>query len=250
MPCEYAPPYWGASPGEINLTHSKQQARRLLKGIPGIPQGSRLFFETVASHLIALGFRSFSADKCLFGLPSSKEKIAIVLWVDEFVLMYEKDETYVWIMAHLRLKFIIPHVGTITSFLGMEIKYDPSEGTMAISQASTTGVLLDRAKLPACNPSSIPCQPGAIFSTADCPKEANTNTTTSEYRSLIAMANFISCWTRPDVTFVVNKLCKFMANPGDVHWKYLKALLRYLNGTRTRGLFYSAKKSDVPGIYG
>ena len=64
------------------------------------------------------------------------------------------------------------------------------------------------------------------------------------------MANFISCWTRPDVTFVVNKLCKFMAHPGDVHWKYLKALLRYLNGTRTRGLFYSAKKSDVPGIYG
>ena len=65
------------------------------------------------------------------------------------------------------------------------------------------------------------------------------------------MANFISCWSRPDITFTVNKLCKYMANPGEVHWKLLKHLLRYLSGTRDLGLYYAFENPALcAGLHG
>jgi hypothetical protein len=54
----------------------------------------------------------------------------------------------------------------------------------------------------------------------------------------VALANFISCWSRPDITYTVNKLCKYMANPGDAHWRVLKHLIRYLAATRHDGICY------------
>ena len=60
-----------------------------------------------------------------------------------------------------------------------------------------------------------------------------------EFRGLIALANYFSVWTRPDITFVVNKLCKYMANPADSHVDVFERLLRYLIGTRDLGLVYS-----------
>ena len=38
-------------------------------------------------------------------------------------------------------------------------------------------------------------------------------------------------WTRPDLTFTVNKLAQFSSNPGVAHYEALKQVLRYLNGT-------------------
>ncbi len=93
-----------------------------------------------------------------------------------------------------------------------------------------------------CNPASTPCVTGAVFTKKDCPEAAAPNDFLSDYRSLIAMANFISCWSRPDITFTVNKLCKYMSNPGETHWRQLKHLIRYLAGTIDWGIHYDFGK--------
>jgi hypothetical protein len=67
--------------------------RLLLKGVPGIPQGSRLFFETF-SGLLTLGYKPTNADKCLFVNPDLNEKNAVLLWVDDFIHMHENEKTF------------------------------------------------------------------------------------------------------------------------------------------------------------
>jgi hypothetical protein len=42
--------------------------------------------------------------------------------------------------------------------------------------------------------------------------------------------------TRPDITFSVNKVSQFLANPTDDHWQAVKRILRYLKGTSDHGL--------------
>ena len=66
----------------------------------------------------------------------------------------------------------------------------------------------------------------------------------------MALANFLACWTRPDIAFIVNKLCKFMSNPGEVHWQMLKFLLRYLQGSKHKGLLYKFDQTSVLGLHG
>jgi histone deacetylase 1/2 len=89
-----------------------------------------------------------------------------------------------------------------------------------------------------------------VFTKKDCPEPPETAENCTLYRSLVALANFIACWTRPDITFTVNKLCKYMSNPGVVHWQALKHLLRYLKGTVRVGLSYNFSEPNQLGLHG
>ena len=244
------PPYWGKDADPITDKVSDRPPRRLLKGVPGIPQGSRLFYTTMAQELKLMGYSPSTADICLF-IPSSAsaEHVAVLLWVDDFVLMYEQEQTAEVFLARLRRRFNIPTVGALSHFLGMDIQYKPESRQMYLSQEHTTDVLLERARMQDCNPAQTPCPPGTVFTKQDCPTTVSLRTT--EYASLIALANYLACWTRPDIAFIVNKLCKFMSNPGDAHWQLLKHLLRYLNGTKRKGLLFDfAQPASVAGLHG
>ena len=69
MDCEVwvkMPTFWGRGDNAITGERQDLPPRRLLKGVPGIPQGSRLFYDTFAEHLASMGWKPATADKCLF----------------------------------------------------------------------------------------------------------------------------------------------------------------------------------------
>ena len=157
-----------------------------------------------------MGFVPSQADCCLFLKFGSTERVAVLLWVDDFIFMYEKEDTWSDFIQRLRQRFTIPSVGPLTSFLGMEISYQPEAKSMLISQANTIDILLNRARMADCHPVPFPCQSGAVFSKKDCPEFATPQAT--EFSSLVP-GELLGL---PDIAYVVNKLCKFMANSGEV----------------------------------
>jgi histone deacetylase 1/2 len=240
MDCEVwvkMPSFWGPDDKQITGQRYECKPRRLLKGVPGIPQGSRLYYETFAAQLKSMGWLPSAADKCLFLNPTLAERTAALIWVDDFIFMHEQESTWERFLKDLRKRFTIPTVGTLTTFLGMNIQYDAEAKTMTISQPNCIQALLERAGMLDCNPALTPCPTGILWTKQDCPDTPDAQNCTN-YRKLIALANFVSCWTRPDITFTVNKLCKYMSNPGEAHWKVLKHLLRYLKGTQRKGLCF------------
>jgi hypothetical protein len=44
---------------------------------------------------------------------------------------------------------------------------------------------------------------------------------------------------RPDISFAVSKLSRFVLNPGDTHWHALERVLRYLKGTMSYSIHYT-----------
>ena len=59
--------------------------------------------------------------------------------------------------------------------------------------------------------------------------------------SLMYLANSI----QPDIAFVVNLLERYSVAPTKRHWVGVKTVLRYLNGTRDLGLFYSRNQDPI-----
>ena len=59
------------------------------------------------------------------------------------------------------------------------------------------------------------------------------------YRSIIGILMYLTT-TRIDIMFVVSLVFRFMHQPHETHWRAAKRILRYVSGTKSFGLFYSA----------
>lgn len=60
------------------------------------------------------------------------------------------------------------------------------------------------------------------------------------YRATVGSLQYLAL-TRPNISFSVNRLSQFMHAPTTIHEEAVKRVLRYLAGTVTQGLFFSAK---------
>lgn len=57
-----------------------------------------------------------------------------------------------------------------------------------------------------------------------------------KYRTIVGSLQYLA-FTRPDLSYVVNRLSQFMNSPTTDHWNAVKRVLRYLAGTVNHGIF-------------
>ena len=81
-------------------------------------------------------------------------------------------------------------------------------------------------------------------STSDEKVEKLTREYNIHYRACIRSLIYL-LYTRVDLSFAVQKLANFSANPGKVHFEGLIHLLRYIRGNKTLGLKYYADLNDA-----
>ena len=75
--------------------------------------------------------------------------------------------------------------------------------------------------------------------------ESNTASVDKEmYQSCVGSLLYLSTWSRPDITYAVNKVSQYCANPFTEHWTAVKRILRYLKGTINYGLVFTKSESD------
>jgi hypothetical protein len=58
---------------------------------------------------------------------------------------------------------------------------------------------------------------------------------------------YLASATRPDISFAVSKLSRFVSNPGDDHWCALKRVMHYLKGTTNYEIHYSGNPKVLEG---
>ena len=58
---------------------------------------------------------------------------------------------------------------------------------------------------------------------------------------------YLASATRPDISFAVSKMSRFMSNPGIDHWHALERVMRYLRGTMSYGIHYSGHPAVLEG---
>ena len=59
------------------------------------------------------------------------------------------------------------------------------------------------------------------------------------YSQIIGSLMYLASATKPDISFVVSKLSRFVSNRGDDYWKALETVMRYLKGTMNYGIHYT-----------
>ena len=67
------------------------------------------------------------------------------------------------------------------------------------------------------------------------------------YLQIIGSLMYLASATRPDISFAVSKLSRFMSNPGTDHWHALERVMRYLAGTMSYEIHYSGHPAVLEG---
>ncbi|XP_070681772.1 uncharacterized mitochondrial protein AtMg00810-like [Malus domestica] len=70
------------------------------------------------------------------------------------------------------------------------------------------------------------------------------------YLSAIGALLYLTRFTRPDISFVVNLLARYSNAPTCRHWNGVKDIFHYLKGTTDLGLFYTRESLSVAAPYG
>ncbi len=58
------------------------------------------------------------------------------------------------------------------------------------------------------------------------------------YRQAIGSLIYLMTATRPDISYAVSFLSRFMQEPRELHWRFVKRLLRYVKTTKEYSLIF------------
>ena len=67
------------------------------------------------------------------------------------------------------------------------------------------------------------------------------------YSQIIGSLMYLASATRPDISFAVSKLSRFVSKPGDDHGHALERVMSYLKGTASYGVHYTGYPRVLEG---
>eukprot|EP00253_Pinus_taeda_P035902 PITA_35902 len=135
------------------------------------------------------------------------------------------NESYIAsIKKELGKSFEMIDLGYVHYYLGIEVTQHPK--SIFLSQKKYIGDLLNRFGMTECNPLTTPMEQNLKLTSI----EGNEFEDATKYRQLVGSLNYLTT-TRPDISFAVGILSRFMQKPCEGHWSTAKKVLRYLKGT-------------------
>eukprot|EP00253_Pinus_taeda_P011034 PITA_11034 len=207
---------------------------RLKKALYGLKQAPRAWYERIDSYLMKLRFTRSEANPSLYFKVENDKPLTLVLYVDDLFLT-GADPLIHKCKRELASEFEMKDLGLMHYFLGLEVWQKPGE--IFLSQGKYFVKILERFGMVDYKPVTTPME---LNFKKLCGSAVGLELgKASEYRQLIGALMFLVN-SRPDICFAVNTLSQYMVEPHHTHWIGVKNLLRYLRGTITHGLRYTA----------
>jgi len=201
---------------------------RTLYGLKQAPLEWNRRFDDFAT---ALGYRKCKADSCVYVLSLPESTSFLLLFVDDILLVANSMQLLNDVKAKLMQEFKMRDLGDLQYFLG--IKITRNEGVLHMSQGSYLRKVLKKFKMDNCASVNTP-----ITSRAFQESQSPSINGQKPYRELIGSLMYACIATRPDICVAVNYFSQFQVDPTEEHWKGLKRILRYLQGTLDLGISY------------
>lgn len=189
--------------------------------------------------MIKFGFVRSKADPCLYVNIMGESFVFLVLYVDDTLLVSNNKERLSELKTALTNEFEMKDLGQVANFMGLRIRIDRDKQELYIDQSKYALSILEKFEMDHCHPKFIPMEPKLQLErseVSDCDQP---------YRELLRSLMYLMLGTRPDLCYAISKLSRYQDCYDEVHFTYLKAVLRYLKGTVDDCLTYIGSSDDV-----
>jgi hypothetical protein len=203
---------------------------KLCKSLYGLKQAARAWHETLREKLIEAGFTISAADSSLF-ICSNSADTYLLIYVDDGLIVGTRSDVQDVINV-LEKHFKLRKMGAVKYFLGSEVIRDTEKKTIIITQRNYAKKIVETAGQSTAKTRSIPLDVNVRLSReGDDVMQDN-----ALYAEVLGMLMYLANGTRPDLSFAVGALARFMAAPRQEHWRRLIGVVRYVKGTVNYGI--------------
>lgn len=205
---------------------------RLHKSLYGLKQASRQWFAKFSEAIQSAGYAQSRADYSLFTRKQGKSFTALLIYVDDILIIGNDPVSIATTKKFLHSHFHLKDLGDLKYFLGIEVS--ASKNGIFISQRKYALEIIEDAGLLGAAPIDTPMERGLKLSDkSDLLKDQG------RYRRLVGRLIYLTV-SRPDITYAVHVLSRFMHQPRKAHMEAAFRVVRYLKNAPGQGLFFSS----------
>lgn len=210
---------------------------KLRKALYGLKQLPRQWYERLSSFLLEkLGLRRITADHSIFITSTSQNGPIVSTFIDDIKIMAIKGSGFIEkVKAKLASAFQMVDMGPISFYLGLKVERDREQKTIKLSQPAEIEKVLRKFFLDQANPSNTPMRESMSLLSNDSGRQA-TNAEQEKYQGMTGSLIFSMVETRPDIAFATSVASRFAKKPSHTHIEAVKTILKYLKGTKDRGI--------------
>ncbi|WVZ02011.1 hypothetical protein V8G54_022817 [Vigna mungo] len=167
--------------------------------------------------------------------------IVVCLYVDDLLITGSSTREIERFKTKMKNELEMTDLGRLGYFLGME--FVQTEDGMIMHQRKYILETLERFNLKNCNSMCTPVMANIKLSCHQ--EEAKVDATL--YKQMVGTLRYI-CNSRPDISFGVGLISRFMHDPRQPHLYAVKHIFRYLKGTADHGLYFPRIVEDTNNV--
>nr|ABA96637.2 retrotransposon protein, putative, Ty1-copia subclass [Oryza sativa Japonica Group] len=214
---------------------------KLLKSLYGLKQAPKQWHKKFDTTLTSVGFVVNEADKCVYYRYGGGEGVILCLYVDDILIFGTSLNVNEEVKDFLSKSFEMKDLGEADVILNIKLLRG-DEGGITLVQSHYVDKVLSGFGYSDCKPAPTPYDPNVLLR-----KNRRIARDQLRYSQIIGSLMYLASATRPDISFAVSKLSRFVSNPGDDHWQALERVMRYLKGTMSYGIHYTGYPKVLEG---
>lgn len=206
------------------FTDGTRKVCRLKKGLYGLKQAPRAWNQKFNDVARVVGFETSLLDPCLYHMKSERGLALMCLHVDDGLLCASNQSLINEIIGEFSRHFEVKSIPS-KNYLGFQYRRIRSERKIVVNMGDYIEKKLKQFEMTDAKPVGSPMEPKVnLYDEADL--DVN-----YPYRQAVGSLLYLAVKTRPDISFAVSTLSRFVSKPTVIHVEAVKRVFRYLAGT-------------------
>lgn len=178
-----------------------------------------------------MNFKRCVKESSVYLKNNRGDVLIVAIYVDDLFVTGTSIKIIKQFKEDMSKRFEMSDLGKLTYYLGIEV-IEGADGIKIKQESYSQGILADN-KMDSCNMAHVPMEENLKLSKAEDEPEIDA----TEYKRVIGCLRYL-LHTRPDPSFAVGVLSRYMQSPRVSHGQAIKHILRYVRGTTDFGIFF------------
>ena len=166
----------------------------------------------------------------------------VLVYVDDILILSPSTVCMESFIMQVTAKYDIRSERTVEKFLGIQIKTF-SDGSVKLHASLEIQRIIREFDMIDCRPAST-ALPNSVNIMKGAGNNKDDQIDSTRYQELMDSLLFVANTCRPDISFSVGLLSRFMSASFKTHWSSAMHLLRYLSGTTDYGICFHASDEN------